>query len=196
MAHAEQLSNKELGALAAELGSYLANPSGFGLTSLTDVRIAETFEVWTLGLDTIVYATQKGIDIARVACPSCHFHHQLLLEGEPRAFARSHREITSCLAQWLIDGVFVSGLAAHIDEAIGFLDQRDSSDRLVRLLVVPSYQLHALWLIGKEATAGIVVADAPPEFTVFGSQTFLSSKEFLQDLSLLTPCLGVLLSNC
>jgi hypothetical protein len=143
----------------------------------------ETFAIYMLDEDKIADATQSERGLVRIVRNTNRFHHQIGTDGTPTGYARSE---TQADGTTIICGVFVSDLARAFDSAIKWLLQfeRDNPDYvqtkpLVRVLVVPSYQVHAFWLLHEgDGTSDFIVIDAPPEIKGLEGERLLSSAAF------------------
>lgn len=155
-------------------------------------ELVETFAIWTLdarllarGCDAAKKSNAKKSAAKKsaakksaaeagalnaLACATGHWHHQIKVGGRAAAFARSSGSKLK-LDSASLSGLFVSPLARKIEEAVVWIDGNeaaggdDERDPVVRLLVVPSYQLHVFWLLDeRENTSEVVVVDAPARF--------------------------------
>lgn len=136
------------GALEAEnfkgstLSAYAGPPS---------LELRETFAVWSLRDDKISEGLRTGADLVQLAEPTGRWHHQVVCNDLPVGFARSVSEDGGGCG---VSQLYVSDLAAYIDDAIRWVDEFEkanplyaASNPLVRLLFIPSYQTHAFWLV-------------------------------------------------
>jgi hypothetical protein len=65
-------------------------------------------------------------------------------------------------------------------------------DPLVRLLVVPAYQIHAFWFASThKSNNGVLVLDQPDRFVSIPSQELLLFQEFIDLLRTRQPITGV-----
>jgi|SRR6185436_17036475 len=177
MAHAESLPNDVLEAVAEQIGAILPGVADSADLRDAQVTMGETFELWALGADAI---TQPINDLNQLATQTGRWHHQVAYRGEIGSFARS-APLGAEPSSWRVAEFFESPLAKKIDEAINWIDQNTDMDPLVRLLVVPAYQLHAFWLLDAE-NVQVFVIDCPSQFTYLRSGYLFSQDEFLQSL--------------
>jgi hypothetical protein len=174
MAHADPFPEEVLNSIAAQIGLRLILPSG-----AERAELRETFSVWLLGLESTANWNQP---IARLAVHTGQWHHQISTDGRANAFARS-APFGPTAADWSISQVATdSAIAAKIDRAIEWVDKKVSEDALVRLLIVPSYYLHAFWLQTPEH-GQIVVIDRPDSYTRLNLETLYIESEFLELLA-------------
>lgn len=199
MAHAISLPDevedevvKQIGELLP--GQFIANPPAEG-----DVTLGETFEVWMIEGDTSKWHTAYLRELAR---PTGYLHHQVYVRGNAMLYARS-TPLSTAPGSWRVTEVFESELAEDIDKAIDAIDEIESDgadDSLVRLLVIPTYQTHALWLLRDSGDDQVFVLNRPPEFTSLSVFNSLSSDrlpnqgEFLEALHSVQPIIGKLRS--
>jgi hypothetical protein len=123
--------------------------------------LTETIRIWSLPADL------SGVDpftqLSSLAFDTGYWHHQIHVNGHPRAYARSV-QLGPLPEQWSVRQLFVSQLAQRIDDGISWLDLAlADDDSLVRLLVAPTYQLHAFWLLHRSGDS-VVVLDKPDSF--------------------------------
>ena len=86
------------------------------------------------------------------------------------------------MTDWTVHAVYTSPLAAKIDRVIRWIDARSDTDaEQVRLLIVPSRQLHAFWLYSEQDR--LVVVDKPRTRLGPVYQRLYSADEFLEALS-------------
>ncbi|MBV9209858.1 MAG: hypothetical protein JOZ52_04480 [Acidobacteria bacterium] len=161
------------------------------------LRLQETFAIYRLGAKSIKDAAEAGKDIAEFARNTGRWHHQVKVDEEPVAFART------CAAKQ--DGAydvcqfFVSDLSKAIDDAITWIDKYEAAhpeyaetDPLVRLLVVPAYNVLAFWLLKqKTGQSDLLVIDALAELVELKEERLLSSAEFLKAFGGHDPITGV-----
>ena len=113
-------------------------------------EIGESFEVWKLIPDAMDEIENGNLDITKLARPAGIWHHQLRENGQAFGFARS-KPLGADAASWSVRDVFTSELAAKIDMAIGWIDERIPDDEVeVRLLSIPIQQVEAFWFVSKD----------------------------------------------
>jgi hypothetical protein len=128
--------------------------------------------------------------LAQLAQRTGHWHHQIRENGSLLHFALSAPHGPES-EDWTLLAVFSSPVAARLATAIAWADGNppdDFEDLKVRLLIVPAYQIHALWLTG-DAKDRIVIADMPA-LRALKYETSYSGREFLEALSQETPVSG------
>jgi hypothetical protein len=157
----ESLADHILNDIAKQLGSLLPAAPGnwdFAAEDLGEaerIELAETFELWVLDLEAI---RQKKGGLPQLARPTGRWHHQIRRGDTPALFARSAEIGTP--AAWKVTEMFESELAAKIDRAISWIDGNVPGNPLARLLVVPAYQLNAMWLL-EDKKSLVYVIDCP-----------------------------------
>jgi hypothetical protein len=161
MAHFKNLPDDVLAQLQNKVGLSLSRTTdALGAISPT---LHESVDVWDLPANAVVGSTN---DLNILAKPLGQWHLQIKSDTTPIAYARSST-VGSAATDWSVDGIFQSELAQEFDEAIGWIDNNFPGENfLVRLLVIPAYQVHALWLINEDDPKDqqIVVIDAPKEY--------------------------------
>lgn len=221
MAHADKVSRAALASLAEEIGELLdgaelgeeiapaslAEVAG-GATEAWSAELVETFAVWTLDARALTRgrgaakksgakkSAAKSDRLSAHARATGRWHHQIRVGGIAAAFARSSGaklELDSASPS----GLFVSPLAGKVEEAIDWIDENEpegrdgARDPVVRLLVVPSHQLHAFWLLDEgEGTSEALVIDAPARFGA-PARRLLGEGEFLELLRRSRPVRGL-----
>lgn len=177
-----ELTAKATGRLADQIGEILPFSVDEALLAAERIELGRSFEVWALGLDALVYAASSGTDLAQVARPVGAWHHQILFDGEPRAYARSTLAPTNNGSAWNVQGVFASDdLARALDQAVQSVDSHLMSASTLRLLEIPAAYVVALWICdpGRPKTDVLVVRSAdellPGKFEATSSCKFLRS---------------------
>lgn len=173
MQDSERLSPGALGGIAKQVGRFLAlSPAHF--PSRKHVEIAESFPLWTLDPERLVEHQPRDLDA--LAEPLRRWYHQVVIDGEPRAYAISSE---SAPHRHTVMRVMRSPLPAKIDEAISWIDEHFPQASEVRLLdFAPSY-VHAFWFAADPAHKQVVVVNAPSEVGLkqnsgIGETTFIS----------------------
>lgn len=171
-------------------------------------ELGESFALYSLGAEDIENGLLYGADLTKLARATERWHHQVKVDKKPVGFARS-----TCKgdADFEVQQIYLSELARYVDEAITWIDRQEEqnpgdaeSDPVVRLLVVPVYQVHAFWLckpgadvkpyaaasnaatrVGsgawpKGGESHVLVIDAPRHLDGLRPDTLLGSKEFLE----------------
>jgi hypothetical protein len=137
------------------------------------VRLAEEFEVWKL-LPKAIEIPQARL--SKVAEKTGYWQH-LIRHGKVA------REIVTTRAdaagrKFQVHALGNELLAEKYDSAIQWLDANDSSDAIVRVLVVPTFVLHAFWLFSSKEDR-VVLVDAMKPVEGIAPEREYSSQEFL-----------------
>ena len=190
MAHAYKLSEYAIDGLCHEIRQHLdylsdarppqARSVDSGETESVD--LAETFDVWMLGAKKLAAGVKAGQDLAQLAKPTHHLHHQVKQSGAALCSATSS---TKAALAPQVSGMALSPLAEKIDRAIDWLDHHSGleDDPLVRLLVIPAYQVNAFWLVDEAGSESrVVVIDAPAQFKHLPLLKVMSSRKFIAAL--------------
>lgn len=185
MAHADDLPAEVLDAVAAKIGAPLAE-LGAGFQPVPSAaELCETFSVWSLAPTAILTPEEN---FGKLVSPTGRWHHQIKVHGRAEAFARS-MPLGADAGSWDITQLFQSGISAKIDKAIEWVDSNIHGDPIVRMLIAPSYYLHAFWL-SESDNDHIYVIDVPANFTHIQPNTLYSAKEFLRKLAKEEPASG------
>jgi hypothetical protein len=191
MAHTDPISEECLNVLAADIGKHIGSviPSS---NHPHRIQMAENLRVCLLTAEEVTSAASTGKDLRMVAQETNRFHHQIRFDERAVAYARSIQTTTpqGGLA-WSVREVAVTHLAENIDTALLFVEPRLLEEStLVRLLVVPAYRVHALWLINQSHRDQVVLADTPSHS---GLRAFeiMESTEFLAALSKENQVVGI-----
>ena len=150
------------------------------------LNLGETFEVWRLIPDAIREIASGNTDIALLTRRSGLWHHQLRSGGEPVGFARS-KPLGPDPGSWSVRDIFTSEVAAKIDEAIAWVDEKVSDDVEVRLLSIPSQQVEAFWFVTdsddhEQWNNTLLVLRAPERMPELEFLKLVNSEEFLKSL--------------
>jgi len=137
-------------------------------------ELTESFAVWLLKEEAVTNPKQV---LTKAAHETGRWHHQVIHGGQPASFARS-MPLGPAPENWRVNDFFESPIAVKIDQAITWIDQNVHDDPLVRLLIAPSYHLHAFWL-SKVGVDSILIADMPPSFRALQYEKLYTSEEFL-----------------
>lgn len=209
---------RRAGARAAGKRAALSADAAGGARESESAELVETFAVWTLDARALLEragggrAAQKsgakksgGVKSAAKpgalkahARPTGRWHHQIKVGGRAAAFARSSGPKLK-LDSASLRGLFVAPLARKIEAAVVWIDENEPDERdgvrdpVVRLLVVPSHQLHAFWLLDeREGTSEVLVVDAPARFDSAGrGRRLLGESEFFELLRRSRPVRGL-----
>lgn len=178
MAHSESLPEQTLKHIASQIGERLSEAALKAEGAGVRLQIGESLPVWTLGLDA---TTRVDEDIRKLATNTGFWHHQILHGEEPKEFARS-RPTGPRPDDWTVKEVVTSHIADRIGAAIVWVDRNYQRDAIARILIVPAYYLHALWLDDGN-TSQIVVADKPKMYSKLEYEKLYTSPEFLRALN-------------
>ena len=186
MAYRDTLPNDVIDHVASEIDMKARRVFRETIYSQQTLELTESFGVWTLGVDAV---TKPNIDLAQLARQTGQWQHQIKIDGKPEVFARS-MPLGPNSADWSVRALSKSHIAERIDEAIAWVDSNVQSDPLVRLLFVPAWHLHALWLVEDEKSH-ILVVDMPWSFTKLQYGKLYIAKEFLETLAQEQHIIGI-----
>jgi hypothetical protein len=188
MAYTEKLPQDALSSLANQISRRLAKSpeTRDWLTAeaaTPALTIAEYFEVWILRADVVKRAARQKFDLEKLAKRTGLFHHQIHFTGQRQLFARSTHPPDEPEKLRLRE-LFFSTLAGDIDLAIDWLDRNVDDSWLARILIAPSYQLTAFWLL-KQSTkeSRVLIISLPEIFKSLQKEKLIDSREFLEALS-------------
>lgn len=159
--------------------------------------LEETFALYRLGAKSIADAIGTDKDINELAVNTSRWHHQIKVDRQPVAFARTC--VSGEAKGYDICQFFVSDVSGAIDSAIAWIDEYEAdhpeyaeTEPLVRLLVVPAYNVLAFWLLQqKTGQSDLLVIDALPELEGLKGNQLLNSAEFLKAFEGHSPIAGV-----
>jgi len=172
-------------------------------------ELSETFALCILGQDAIEAPAPGGAPaqgLEERVIQTDQRHHQIRMGGQAAAFARSTAANSSPTVLKDSNGnnfvnppgaggpevmaLFTSELAEQIDRGVDWIDQNVAGDPLVRLLVVPAYYVHALWLT-EDGRDQVLVVDRPDSLTALNYQTLYDGADFLTLLAQHGPIQGL-----
>lgn len=185
MAHADALPADVLNALAAKVGTPLAEFSAFAQQAQPAPELSETFAVWSLNSTAVL---TPDVDFTKLVTQTGRWHHQIKVRGKAAAFARS-MPLGTDANSWDVTQLFQSDIPEKIDQAVDWVDGNVKGDPVVRLLIAPSYYLTAFWLLEANNNQ-VYVIDVPSNFLHVHAGTLYSAKEFLQKLAQEQPASG------
>jgi hypothetical protein len=185
MAHVDILPTDVLDALAGKVGVPLGEFGVAAQRAQPTAELLETFSVWSLEPTAILTA---NADFNKLVTQTGRWHHQIKISGKAAAFARS-MPLGADSNSWEVTQLFQSDISEKIDRAVDWVDSNVKGDPVVRLLVAPSYYLHAFWL-SEGNKDQVCVIDVPASFTHVHADTLYSAKEFLQKLAQEQPASG------
>lgn len=186
MAHADPFPTAALDVVSRQVGSRLAGVVPDDLIQNVPIELAESFAIWMLALDA---TTRANEDLSHLARRTGRWHHQVRFGGQARAFAWS-MPYGPDPTDWSIEQVSFSPIAERIDAAVEWIDQNVPDDPLVRLLVVPSYYLHAFWLHQDEWDR-VLVIDRPEQYERVPYGVLSAPGDFLEALAREPHAVGV-----
>jgi hypothetical protein len=205
MVHNDPISSKALNAVAEQIASAIQSGVVMGIprSTLTPLALGRTLAVWGLK-PRVVEAVGDGFSPRTLddwARPLNRWHHQIKLDQDSGAFARSlwpsanpvepsAEESVASLRQ-----LSVSPKAEKIERGILWVEQNPQRDPgcyglstpyepLVRLLETSAYRTTALLLVAEsEGTARVLVVDSPTGNEWPKEGEFFEPAEFLRALS-------------
>ena len=184
MTRAGELSNDTLTEIANQVASFIP-PTGIRLLEEESPEIGETLQVWMLPASEVI--SQTPLAAAQL---TGNWHHQLYKNGQPEAFVYS-RPYGPRPTDWKVGAIFESEIAASIDEAIGVADRQLPDEGEARLLILPAYQIQALWLVMPDSTHQIIPAVVPSEYIEIERLAVYSSEDFFARLQSLRHIVGI-----
>jgi hypothetical protein len=185
MAHADALPADVLDALATKVAVPLAESGIVAQQAQPAAELSETFSVWALTPTAIL---TPDSDFHKLVTQTGRWHHQIKVRGKAAAFARS-MPLGSDAESWDVTQLFQSDIPEKIDRAVDWVDSNVQGDPVVRLLVAPSYYLHAFWL-SEGKSDQVYVIDVPASFIQVHPATLYSASAFLQKLAQEQPASG------
>lgn len=185
MAHTDTLPNDVLDAVASKVGAPLAEFGAVATQGQAAAELGETFSVWSLAPTAIL---TPDADFQKLVAQTGRWHHQIKISGKAAAFARS-TPLGADANSWDLTQLFQSDISEKIDKAVDWVDHSIKGDPVVRLLIAPSYYLHAFWL-SEGNKSQIYVIDVPTSLTHVQAGTLYSTKDFLEKLAQEQPETG------
>jgi hypothetical protein len=129
-----------------------------------------------------VATTKLDEPIENLVIQTGRWHHQISIGARTNSFARS-RSLGPATHDWSVTQVATdSPIAEAIDKAIDWVDNNVKGDPLVKLLVVPTYYLHAFWL-QEGQTNLILIIHMPDQYIRLKYETLYTPKQFLELLA-------------
>ena len=209
MAELIKLPKKALESIARQIGARLYDEiyrreDGGKLKSF-EFEMWETFEIWQFRPDPPSDLTQTREDLVTLARRTGVWHHQIKagVGGGPKkavAFAQSWPG--SGQGDDLLRDLFLSQLAAKIDEAITLADNWLPDKAIVRLLSLPEYKVEALWFLSASddvesphPTSRVILVDVPDSFPTRSGESAMSpmsSSDFIRALGRTRRGMGLL----
>jgi len=177
MAQLDNFKKRERTSVANQIAAFGTRLATAARLSNIPVHLAETFEVWKLQPKAL---TGRGQRLAKVARFTGYWQHVIRHGGEPEEIAWSARE--NATGKWKVHSIGTTVLARNLGEAIKYLDENDHSDALVRILLVPVFGLHALWLFFKEEDR-VVLFEAMRPVPGLTLKKIYSGKDFLSAIA-------------
>jgi hypothetical protein len=182
MAYTEKLSDATLNWIAEQIGKHIFSVLDPESYRNSKMQIMETFPLWILRAEAVAEAAKTGQDLPQIAKAAGLWHHQIEIDGYPKACART-KPLGEAPDSWSLQKVFNSLLAKKIDMAIDWIDRNTDGEPLVRLLFVSSYNVHAFWLSEEESNENqVFIIDVPNEYTNLETNRLYASGEFLEKL--------------
>jgi hypothetical protein len=158
-----------------------------GAPSTSALDLAETFEVWRLSPAAVRRFEMGKCGLGSLAKPTGSWHHQIKLDNDYLAFARSSLSEDGG-GGWSVEAIFVSPIAKAIDTAIEWTDNNIPDDKLARLLTAPAYHVMALWFVNEDAQCeadlggDVLIVTAPSDLPQLAPLKLLDSDTFLEIL--------------
>lgn len=161
----------------------------------TSYEMTDTFAVWMIDYDEVM-SYRQGSDAFSMPKSIDRWHHQIRQGGTATGYARSAGAQPD--AEGLRE-VVGSELAARIDAAITVLDDLEKKDTalaeedwVVRLLVIPAYQVHAFWLVNEASqTSRVLIIDGPAQLERVARQELISLESLIDLLRAAPPAAGL-----
>lgn len=187
------IEKEDMGAI--DVGAVLKKP-GSPIQHLIDqtlltapIEIGESFPIWILKGDALKSKPGEPmeLDLAKLATNARRRHHQIKSAGKD--FAYAHSAASTEKSAGGMKGIFKSPLAAKISRQFDWIEKNVDQDLIVRLLMIPTHQIVAFWILGKGQNQ-ILVIKAPAEYGLKSDQLLDAAKEFLPLLS--EPRIGIL----
>lgn len=165
----------------------------------TPLIIGDSFRICGLkgsALQNIGDGTAKG-DLSEWVAPSDLFFHLILLQGKPKAFARSLSPSEDATEASLCQ-LNVSSLPELVEQAVEMIKQNQEhdpvvgGDPIVRLLEIPAYHLISLWLYDERRHESRVLnVVAPKRYAKLQPGRFLNTETFFEGLREQPPLEGI-----
>jgi len=182
MARPDDIPSDVVEFVARQIGEQIPRVAPEELLRGASVELNESLAVWCLGGDRIATGLDRNADFEGLVTPTGRWHHQLKFDGKPAMFGRS-TPLGPDAESWQLRELFVSPISEKIDRAISWVDENVSEDCVVRLLIVPAYHIHALWLKFEDGEGRVLVADSPEQLTGIDVMRLYASYEFLEALT-------------
>jgi len=178
MASSATLPKDVVEQIASQIGERLTGAAQQALSQSKGLTVAEAFPVWTLGLDATASADGQ---LSSLASATGYWHHQIRHGDDAIEYAKS-RPLGPSSADWRLEEIVTSPIAKGIDDALKWIEANVRGDGEVRLLVVPAYFVHALWLL-IDASDSIVIADMPRNGYGLQYNRLYAASEFVKILA-------------
>ncbi|WP_433088942.1 hypothetical protein ACQP1P_22015 [Dactylosporangium sp. CA-052675] len=151
-------------------------------------ELDEAYPCWVLGTDAVHAAAQLTSDddaLARVAQDLGQWHYQILLDGEPAAFARAYGRV---LPETPVEVGVVgySDVAKDVADCVAWAREHAPDGAQVRLLLAPPWHVTALWLSYPDGSR-VVVARSPEPVRGLSPRTLHAGADFLRALASTAP---------
>lgn len=208
MLRPDAVNTSALEQVADDIGELIASPASLFLdTSFSDETAAsaespshemtENFAVWVINYDELMQSADEKVSAITIPKPTNRWHHQIRKGGKVTGYARSAGSAADALA---LRQLFDSEIASNIDNAITLLDELEGANPLfqesewvVRLLVVPTYQVHAFWLVSENSEHSLLLLiDGPSQLDGLSRRELISLESFVALLRQLQPATGLI----
>ena len=153
------------------------------------IEAGESFPIWILNGDVLKPKPGESmeLDLAKLATNSRRWHHQIKSAGEDLAYATS-APLKEKSTSYSMKGIFRSSLATKISRQFDWIAKNLDKELIIRLLMIPSHQVVAFWILGKDEHQ-ILVVKAPAGYGLKSGQ-LLNFKDLLPMLA--EPSIGIM----
>lgn len=165
----------------------------------TPLTIGDSFRICKLKDSALqnIRDGKAGGDLSDWVEQSDLFFHLILLDGKPKAFARSVFPLKDATEESLYQ-LNVSSLPGLVEQAVEAIKQNKehdavvADDPVVRLLEIPSYHLISLWLYDEQRRESRVLPVLAPErYAKLQPEQFLDTETFFYQLREQPPLEGI-----
>lgn len=187
MARTIELSEATIETLVRQISEFLPS-AGLRLLAEENPELGETLQVWMLPANSIILAQPLNS-----AAPTGKWHHQIFRSGKPELFAYS-QPYGPRDSDWQIMATFESEIPLQIDRAIEVAERVFADEEEARLLVIPAFNLQAIWGHIPESESGTIIpAVVPPEYrSLVEPLSSLRSAKFFERLRLGNHIQGII----
>ena len=154
------------------------------ILSAREVALDETLAVWALGADAI----GRDAPLAELAVGVSRWHHQVTFDGKALAFVRSSVKGSST-NDATVEEIYSSDIAGAIATGLSWVEENIKTNALVRLLIIPAYFIHSLWLHNDKDS--VIVVDRPAAAANLKTLHPYDEDDFLQILRTFSRVEGI-----